>query len=81
MRIPILGNPSREPDSGLKQFSKIKFKASPGDREGGESNVRMGKGGREEATKKNKTIKERKLSQKREKGNKNRSCTAIVGGE
>lgn len=29
MRIPILGNPSREPDSGLKQFSEIKFKASP----------------------------------------------------
>lgn len=29
MRIPILGNPSREPDSGLKQFSRIKFKASP----------------------------------------------------
>lgn len=31
MRIPILGIPTREPDSGLKQFSKIKVNARPGD--------------------------------------------------
>lgn len=29
MRIPIFGTPAREPDSGLKQFSKIKFNARP----------------------------------------------------
>lgn len=76
IRIPILGNPSREPDSGLKQFSKIKFKASPGDRERGESNVCKGNGGREVETKKNKMIKERKWWE-----NKNRSYTLIVEGK
>lgn len=35
MRIPILGTPGREPDSGLKQFSRMKFKARPGE-EGGD---------------------------------------------
>lgn len=47
MRIPILGNPSREPDSGLKQFSKMKFKASPREMQGGENNAcrREGEGG------------------------------------
>lgn len=46
MRIPILGNPSREPDSGLKQFSKMKFKASPREMQGGEKNACKRKEGR-----------------------------------
>ena len=29
MRIPIFGTPTREPDSGLKQFSNIKVNARP----------------------------------------------------
>lgn len=32
IRIPIFGIPTREPDSGLKQFSKIKVNARPGDK-------------------------------------------------
>lgn len=29
IRIPILGTPAREPDSGLKQFSRMKVNARP----------------------------------------------------
>lgn len=37
MRIPILGMPGRDPDSGLKLFSRTKVRARPGGQETGHS--------------------------------------------